>query len=140
MGSGAVTLGTAGAATPITAGSGTASFRLVIHGAASAASALNGLYLLSQRNSSGGKGGNSDDFAEYTPPTFEKMKAGNNTAKNDEVSGIGKQYFKRAWNGKIRDEIHDRLTVYKQQHGVSNVPKKDLHRIIKEYYEETMEK
>lgn len=105
-----------------------------------ASSALNGLYLLSQRNSSGGKRGNSDDFDEDTPPTFEKMKAGNNTAKNDEVSGIGKQYFKSAWNGKIRDEIHDRLTVYKRQHGVSNVPKKDLHRIIKEYYEETMEK
>ncbi|MFN5308688.1 MAG: hypothetical protein ACK5C0_04450 [Candidatus Kapaibacterium sp.] len=68
------------------------------------------------------------------------MKAGNNEAKNDEVSGIGKQYFKRAWNGKIRDELHRRLTVYKQLHGVSNVPKKDLHRIIKEYYEETMEK
>jgi hypothetical protein len=54
LGSGAVTLGTAGAATPITAGTRAASAGLVIHGAASAASALNGLYLLSQRNSSGG--------------------------------------------------------------------------------------
>jgi len=49
LGSGAVTLGTAGAATPITAGSGTASFGLVIHGAASAASALKGLYLPSKK-------------------------------------------------------------------------------------------
>lgn len=54
LGSGAVTLGTAGAATPITAGTGTASAGLVLHGTTTAASAINGLYLLSQRNPSGG--------------------------------------------------------------------------------------